>query len=81
MGSKDASSTKPATAVDAPAEAAAPATKQEAATPAAKQEATGKGKLYTVASPIKHDGEDYGAGDAIRLPEATAARLAGYLKA
>ena len=36
--------------------------------------------LYTVASPIKHDGEDYAVGDPIRLPEATAHRLAGYLK-
>lgn len=36
---------------------------------------------YIVASPIKHDGEDYEPGDTIRLPEATAHRLAGYLEA
>lgn len=36
---------------------------------------------YIVASPIKHDGKDYAPGDTIRLPEATAHRLAGYLEA
>lgn len=83
MGSKYTVAAKPATTTAAPAapvEAAAPVVKQEAAAPAAKQEASGKGKLYKVASPIKHDGEDYAAGDEIRLPEATAHRLAGYLK-
>lgn len=70
-----------ATPAPAAATAVAPAAKQDAAAPAAKKEASGKGKLYEVASPIKHDGEDYAVGDEIRLPEATAHRLAGYLKA
>ena len=35
---------------------------------------------YIVASPIKHDGEDYAPGDTIRLPEAVAHRLAGFLR-
>lgn len=75
MEKKDISATKPASV------AAAPAAPVVTVTPAVKQEATGKSKLYVVSSPIKHDGEDYEAGDEIRLPEATAHRLAGYLKA
>lgn len=51
-----------------------------AAPKAAASKAAAEGS-YTVASPIKHDGEDYAEGDTIRLPEATAHRLAGYLKA
>lgn len=78
MGSKDTAAVKPVTATAAPA---APAAPTESPASVAKQEATGKGKLYIVASPIKHDGRDYEAGDEIRLPEATAHRLAGYLKA
>lgn len=96
MGNKDTAAAKPATAAAAPAKeqtqtteqastaGASTALQEKAAAAAAgdaKQEAAGKGKLYTVASPIKHDGEDYAAGDEIRLPEATAHRLAGYLKA
>lgn len=84
MGSKDTAAVKPATVTAATAAAAAPAAPAapaESPASVAKQEATGKGKLYIVASPIKHDGQDYEAGDEIRLPEATAHRLAGYLKA
>ena len=84
MGNKDTAAAKPAataTTATPAAPAAAPAAPVETAAPVAKQEASGKGKLYIVASPIKHDGEDYAAGDEIRLPEATAHRLAGYLKA
>ncbi len=84
MEKKDISATKPASVAAAPAapvETATPAVKRDGAAPAVKQEATGKSKLYVVSSPIKHDGEDYEAGDEIRLPEATAHRLAGYLKA
>lgn len=91
MGNKDTAAAKPATAVKEEAKAAEQTSgagvgtalqeKAAADATAAKQEATGSGKLYTVASPIKHDGQDYEAGDEIRLPEATAHRLAGYLKA
>ena len=57
------------------------AAEEAAATEAAAKTSAPKSNLYTVASPIKHDGQDYAAGDPIRLPEATAHRLAGYLKA
>lgn len=89
MGNKDTAAVKPATAVKEEVKTAeqtssagvGTALQEKAAADAAKQEATGSGKLYIVASPIKHDGKDYAAGDEIRLPEATAHRLAGYLKA
>ena len=94
MGKKDTpvqAPVKVATAADAPetatAEQAAETAADTAETTAADEAAAAAPKApavegsYTVASPIKHDGEDYEAGDTIRLPEATAARLAGYLKA
>ena len=87
MGNKDTTAAKPApAAATAPAEVATTTkgvgtAEQEKATADAPKEAIGKSKLYIVASPIKHDGKDYEAGDEIRLPEATAHRLAGYLKA
>jgi hypothetical protein len=87
MGSKDTAAVKPATATATAATAETATTtkgggtaEQEKAAAVAAKEATGSGKLYIVASPIKHDGYDYAAGDEIRLPEATAHRLAGYLK-
>ena len=62
-------------ATEAVAETATEQTGEPA--PAAKA-STGS---YLVASPISHDGENYAPGDTIRLPEAVAHRLAGFLRA
>lgn len=79
MGSKE-NTTAPAAKQTpaAPADAVKPA---DAAKEPVVKEPAGKGKLYKVASPIKHNGELYNVGDNIRLPEAVANRLAGYLQA
>ena len=73
-----------AEAPDAPEAAEAPRALPAAENPTAEVQPLSTGvsdsDLYFVASPIKHDGKDYAVGDPIRLPEATAHRLAGYLE-
>lgn len=75
-----ADGTSAQTAADAVAKATPAVDAAPVVLPAESVVKTDKGS-YIVASPIKHDGEDYAPGDTIRLPEAVAHRLAGYLEA